>query len=64
MSMRIPVEPLNGETFELEVTADMTMGAANEQLKSMHTWEDELSRDTTVVESTTVVSRLSSSSHV
>ena len=48
--MRILVEQLNGETFELEVTAEMSMRAVKEQLKRMHTWEDELSRDTTVVE--------------
>ena len=48
--MRILVEQLHGETFELEVTAEMTMRAVKEQLKRIHTWEDELSRDTTVVE--------------
>ena len=48
--MRILVEQLNGETFELEVTAEMTMRAVKEQLKRMHKWEDELGRDTTVVE--------------
>ena len=50
MSRRISVEQLNGETFELEVTAEMSMRALKEQLKRMHTWEDELSRDTTVVD--------------
>ena len=48
--MRISVEQLNGETLDLEVTAEMTMRAVKEQLKRMHTWEDEPSRDTTVVE--------------
>ena len=48
--MRILVEQLNGETFELEVTAEMSMRAVKEQVKRMHKWEDELSRDTTVVE--------------
>ena len=50
MSMRILAEQLNGETLDLEVTAETTMRAVKEQLKGMHTWEDELSRDTTVVE--------------
>ena len=50
MSMRISVQQLNGETFELEITPEMNMRAVKEQLKRMHTWEDELSRDTTVVE--------------
>ena len=31
--------------FELEVTAEMTMRAVKEQLKRIHTWEDELSRE-------------------
>ena len=48
--MRITFEQLNGETLDLEVTAEMTMRAVKEQLKGMHTWEDELSRATTVVE--------------
>ena len=48
--MRIVVEQLNGETFQLEVTAEMTMRALKGQVKSMHTWEDELSRETTAVE--------------
>ena len=48
--MRILAEQLNGETVDLEVTAEMTMRALKEQLKRMYTWEDELSRDTTVVE--------------
>ena len=50
MSMRILVEQLNGDTLDLEVTAEMTIRAVKEQLKGMRTWEDELSRDTTVVE--------------
>ena len=48
--MRILVEQLNGETFELEVTAEMTMTDVKEQVKWMHEWEDELSHDTTVVD--------------
>ena len=48
--MRILVQQLNGETFELEITPEMTMRAVKEQLKRMQKWEDELSRDTTVVE--------------
>ena len=48
--MRILVEQLNGETIDLEVTAEMTMREVKEQLKRMHTWEDELSRSTTLVE--------------
>ena len=48
--MRILVEQLNGETLDLEVTAEMTMQVVKEQLKRMHTWEDELSRSTTLVE--------------
>ena len=48
--MRILGEQLNGETFELEVTAEMTMREVKRLIKSMHTWEDELSRDTTVVD--------------
>ena len=50
MSMRILAEQLNGETFELEVTAEMTMREVKRLIKSMHKWEDELSRDTTVVD--------------
>ena len=48
--MRILVEQLNGKTLDLEVTAEMTIRAVKEQLKGLHKWEDELSRDTTVVE--------------
>ena len=48
--MRISVEQLSGDTLELEVTPDTTVREVKEQLKGMHTWEDELSRDTTVVE--------------
>ena len=50
MSMRILGEQLNGETLDLEVTAEMTMEALKEHLKRVHTWEDELSRETAVVE--------------
>ena len=50
MSRRILLEQLNGETLELEVTAEMTMRDVKEQVKRMHEWEDELSRDTTVVD--------------
>ena len=48
--MRISVEQLNGETLVLEVTPEMQMREVKEQIKDMQTWEDELSRDTTVVE--------------
>ena len=48
--MRILVEQLNGGALDLEVTPKTTMREVKEQLKRMHTWEDELSRDTTVVE--------------
>ena len=40
--MRILVEQLNCETLGIEVTAEMTMREVK--------WEDELSRNTTVVE--------------
>ena len=50
MTMRILVEQLNGGALDLEVTPKTTMREVKEQLKRMHTWEDELSRDTTVVE--------------
>ena len=50
MSLRILVEQLNGETFELEVTAEMTMREVKMQIKRVHAWEDQLSRDTTLVE--------------
>ena len=48
--MQIAVERLNGETLELEVTPETKMGEVKEQLKRMHTWEDELSRDTALVD--------------
>ena len=48
--MRILVEQLNGETIDLEVTAEITIREVKEQLKRMHTWEDEPSRSTTLVE--------------
>ena len=41
---------LDGKTFELEVEAWMSMRELKERLKRMHTWEDELSCDTTVVD--------------
>ena len=50
MSRRILLEQLNGETFELEVAAEMTMTDVKEQVKRMHEWKDELSCDTTVVD--------------
>ena len=43
-------EQLNGKTFELEVAAEMNMRAEKEQVKRMHKWEDEMSRNTTLVE--------------
>ena len=48
--MRISVEQLNGETLVLEVTPGMRMREVKQQIKDMHEWEDELSRDTTFVE--------------
>ena len=48
--MRILVEQLNGETLDLEVTAETTMRAVKEQLKVMRKWGDELSHGATVVE--------------
>ena len=48
--MRISVEQLNGETLALEVTPEMEMREVKQQIKNMHAWEDELSRDTTFVE--------------
>ena len=48
--MRILVEQLNGDTLDLEVTAEMTMSVVKEKLKGMRTWEDELSRRTALVE--------------
>ena len=50
MSMRISVERLNGKTLVLEVTPEMRMREVKQQIKDMHEWEDELSRDTTFVE--------------
>ena len=50
MSMQISVEQLNGKTLVLEVTPEMRMREVKQQIKDMQTWEDELSRDTTVVE--------------
>ena len=50
LSMRISVEQLNGKTLVLEVTPEMRMREVKQQIKDMHEWEDELSRDTTVVE--------------
>ena len=48
--MRILAEQLNGETVDLEVTGEMTMRDVKMQIKRVHKWEDEMSRDTTVVE--------------
>ena len=48
--MRILAEQLNGETLDLEVTAEMTMRDVKMQIKRMHKWEDEMSRNTTLVE--------------
>ena len=48
--MRILVEQLNGDTMELDVTPETTVREVKEELKGMHKGEDELSRDTTVVE--------------
>ena len=48
--MRIQVEQLHGETLDLEVTAEMTMRPVKEHVKRLHTWEDELSCDSTAVE--------------
>lgn len=48
--MRIVVEQLNGETLDLQVTPEMTVRELKQQIKQMRSWEDELSRDTTVVE--------------
>ena len=50
MPTRISVDQLNGETLEIEVVPEMTMREVKRQLKKMHLWEDELTRDTTVVE--------------
>ena len=47
---RISVEQLNGETLDLEVKAEMTMREVKRKVKAMQTWDDEVSRDTTVVE--------------
>ena len=47
---RISVELLNGETLDLEVKAEMTMREVKRKVKAMQTWEDEVSRNTTVVE--------------
>ena len=48
--MHISVEQLNGETLVLEVTPETTMREVKRQIKDMHWWEDDLSRDTTFVE--------------
>ena len=48
--MRITVEQLNGDTSELEVTSDTTMSEVEQMIKETQTWEDEVSRDTTIVE--------------
>ena len=48
--MRILLEQLNRETFELEVTGEMTMRDVKMQIKRVHKWEDEMSRNTTLVE--------------
>ena len=44
------MELLNGETLDLEVKAEMTMREVKRKVKAMQTWEDEVSRNTTVVE--------------
>ena len=50
MSLRIAVEQLSGEMLVLEVTQEMKLREVKQQIKDMHAWEDELSRDTTFVE--------------
>lgn len=50
MSMQIAVELLNGQTFFVEVVPETTMSELKQEIKQMRTWEDQVSRDTTVVE--------------
>ena len=50
MSMRVVVEYLNGESLDLEVTAGKTVRELNSMIRRKHTWQDELSRDTTLVD--------------
>ena len=50
MAMRIAVELLNGETLELEVRPEMTIRQVKQQIKDTQRWDDDVSRDTTVVE--------------
>ena len=50
MSMQISVELLNGEMLDLEVTPETTMREVKRRIKETQTWEDDVSRDTTVVE--------------
>ena len=50
MSRWISVEQLNGQTLVLEVTPGMAIRQVKQMIKDMQTWEDEVSRDTAVVE--------------
>ena len=50
MAMRIAAELLNGETLELEVRPEMTIRQVKQQIKDMQRWDDDVSRNTTVVE--------------
>ena len=47
---RIRIEPFNGETLDLDVVPEMTMGEVKEEIKQVRTWEDDVTRDTTVVD--------------
>ena len=48
--MRISVAQLNGQTLALEVLPEMTIRQVKQMIKGMGMWQDELSRDTTVVQ--------------
>ena len=49
-SLRIAVELLNGQCLFLEAQPETTMSELKQEIKKMRRWEDEVSRDTTVVE--------------
>ena len=50
MAIHLAVELLNGQHLALEAMPDTTIWDLKRQIKAIHSWEDAVSRDTTVVE--------------
>lgn len=50
MSLRVLIELLNGQTLALLLLPEMTVRELKKQIKDRQSWEDEVRRDTTVVD--------------